>query len=58
MLPKQLVEYVVLDIELLGPSTARHSLAEAQVLHPSNHRPRQANEALVAGPASWLQSQS
>jgi len=28
---KQLVEYVVLDIEPLGPATAKHTLAEAQV---------------------------
>ncbi len=30
-LGKQLVEYVVLDIEPLGPSTSKHTLVEAQV---------------------------
>lgn len=28
---KQLVEYVVLDIEPLGPQTQKHALAEVQV---------------------------
>mmetsp|Transcript_18620 Transcript_18620/g.56214 ORF Transcript_18620/g.56214 Transcript_18620/m.56214 type:complete len:550 (+) Transcript_18620:224-1873(+) len=36
ILPKQLVEFVVLDIELLGPTTSRHSLAEAQVARKSD----------------------
>lgn len=28
---KQLVEYVVLDIQLLGPASQKHALAEVQV---------------------------
>lgn len=28
---KQLVEYIVLDIETLGPASQKHSLAEVQV---------------------------
>ncbi len=49
MLPKQLVEYVVLDIELLGPSTARHSLAEAQVLHPATTALARPTKLLLQG---------
>lgn len=31
---RQLVEFVVLDIELLGPAHGKHALAEAQVIMP------------------------
>lgn len=32
---KQLVEYVVLDIEPLGPTSQKHALAEVQVVSGS-----------------------
>ena len=31
---RQLVEFVVLDIEPLGPAHGKHALAEAQVMMP------------------------